>query len=486
MRAAGAVVAADGGGGGGGGGGSVTIASSDSSISVVEAPAGTFDLTASAATISSTGPSTVQADLDAIFGTVPVGEFASVASWAEFAALATEAPAGTWTIDQPIWMAGTIDVPVGAKVVGGENFSAAAIHNSGAVFIFDVNDSAIKGPVLMQGIVVLQNNLGASARGVELTSTMGRIPVLDRCQIIGGAEAIRVEIVGTAVISSCTSIATLRGIMIRGSVGQIAVINFGVNNGLPGHVSIEVDSSTVFSSTGGLNVSEPSLILGSGQFGFAIDDAVTLPSPSLIQISGAGNVGPQANMLRQDPGDMAFDDDRLVIKGGTSVSDWTASGIASRSDPTDPLVVNVTTINTDTTIPYEDALGNLSIVASTESHFTLFLDGGDPDIWWWEYTGSIENVTVDLALDLLVDRPSGSGLASVKWQRDVAPGYAGFADIPDSSSSWLNTNALLPRPTSAQSKGANSGDRFRPIMQNNADTNDIRIAEIVPRVTVQA
>jgi len=270
---------------------------------------------------------------------------------------------------------------------------------------------------------------------------------------------------------------------VTGSVGTVVMSETFTQSAVPGHIGIRVDPSAVIS--GGLLVADASFSLVPGQYGYAIAHAATFSPPALVQISGASNSGQQDVMFRQTaPGvtDMDVNDDRLVVKGGPSASNWTALTVVSRFDALDPLIVDCSTAGAgvDTLIPYEDGAGNLEMVASTTSHFAFFKNAADPLDWYFEYTASLTNATIRLASDVLADRTSaGPSLALLSWHRApfIGPGYGAYAPVPDSVVPWENTNSLQARSGLATFSGVHQFDRFRPVISDSSGT-DVRLSEI--------
>lgn len=464
--------------GGGGGGGIGTVTSVNDVL-----PDGLGNVDLAAADIPSSGPSSVQADLTLLDGSTATS-VKVFESWAEFTALAVEGPVGTWTWATPLRGAGTIVAPAGNKIVGSGGAAIAGTNAGALTFVFDVDGPAISGDLILQNLAVIQNSAGASAVCIDVSAPGPRVPLLQTVQTVGGRIGVRVSAVTTSVkIETVVSIDADIGFQVTGTNTSVTLEGIQASSVVAGFRAVDVSSSATI--LGGVLVTGPSFNLAAGQWGFSIAHAATFTPPALVQISGASNSGPQDAMIRQTaPGvtDMAIDDDRLVIKGGPSVANWSAQAVAARFDPADPLIVDCSTAGAGvpTVIPYEDGLGNLEIVASIESHFTFFKNPVDPLDWYFEYTGPLTNATIRLTSDVSADRGSaGPSTAILTWERApfLNPGHGPFAALPNSAVPWVNTNVIEGRHGFSTVAGIGTGDRFRPLISDSSAT-DVRLADI--------
>lgn len=411
-------------------------------------------------------------------------------NWDEFAALCVESPANVFTFDGSGVGAGTMLMPLGARVVLGENHTLAGGTTSGSlVWLANVDGPVFTGPFSLARMTIIQLNGGANARCLDLSTTMGRAGFVTEVQCIGGRVGVRAADVDAAakIDTVIVSNADVGYEVHDGAYGSLVFTDCTAQSAVPGFIAFKVDAAATIN--GGILVSDAAIILTTGQFGFAIAHAATFVGDALMQVASAANSGPQANTFRQtSPGvvDMAIEDDRLVIKGSPSEPNWSAVGEAARIDTTDPLLVVFGAKDTDTPIPYEDGAGNLEIEAGTSDHVTWFKDAGDVNNSYFQYTGAIEGATLSMFSDIISDRASGTGLALTRWQRNAAPGYAGWVPIAGSENPFENTNSIKARAGTASFRGVNKDDRFRMVVQNNADTVTLRIQHIKLSVRVQA
>jgi len=557
MRAAGSILPLD--GGGGGGIGTVT------SVNGVAPVLG--DVSLAATDIPSTGPSTVQGDIDLLGGSVTT-TIKAIESWDDFTDLpgVVEGPAGTWTFSQPLTGAGTIILPIGTKIAALAGAGIHAIGLGALVLVADVDAPAISGAVEATNVIIVQNNTGPNSACLEVSSSAPSTPLVANCRLIGGRVGLRIANVDVVGVRGNLAVNNEIGYEVSGTNTTVLLQHNAAISNAPSFVGFVLDPGATLTSSLGI-YNQATTLAPSGQYAFALAQGATLGAGVLIQIAGPANTGPQdavrqfvagitavsvnsggtytgadgdypatqastsgsgtdaeftvtlasgavAGVALIDEGgtnyavpdtitltvigptetvaavlnvdseatDRPIDDDSIVIKGGPSVSNWVAVAVASRFDIGDPLIVDTSTAGAgvEVIIPYEDGAGNLEITAAIESHFVLFKNGADPLDWYVEYTGTLSNVTMRVAVDVLADRASaGPSTALVRWKRSpfLEPGHGAFATIQDSDLPWSNTNDVTSRSGIATVVGVNPHDRFKPVAVDSTGV-DIRFGEL--------
>jgi hypothetical protein len=335
-----------------------------------------------------------------------------VTNFAEFTASpAVSSVGGVHTVTGAIYGSGTITFPVGDTVVFGETgFITSDAYNK-LKMVFDVDASAVSGPVVMYNVEITNTNVGPSSWCLEISSTLGRLPIFNFSAVFG-LRGVRVaNVLGPATILVCAALSPTSAIgwEFAGVIGAAACTRVSSLLGAPSQVGVRLDPTLTIVGFLSFQAMVTTLSLPT-QFAVAIDDAITVLPGAQLHWSSSSNNGPQGSFFRQDPGDMSIDDVRLVAKGNPSAADWTANADVGRLDIVNQLDVVLPAAPSDPVpIPYEDGVTPLEIEADSLVRFGLFKDAGDPDRWWVEYTGTITAARGQASWSILVDRSAGTG-----------------------------------------------------------------------------
>jgi hypothetical protein len=180
-------------------------------------------------------------------------------------------------------------------------------------------------------------------------------------------------------------------------------------------------------------------------------------------------------MLRQNVGDMLADDIRIVIESCPSLPRWASVGLAFREDSANPLTVNLSSVNPQV-VPYREGVTTPQTELLDPKRASLFKDAGDNYNTYVQYDGPKLDVEAVAKYTISVRRAGGgSNLLRCSMQRDNAPGYTGFVEIPGSSLVITN-GATLDEASGTSSLVVNPGDRVRVVIEDLDGSADAEVA----------
>jgi len=355
-----------------------------------------------------------------------------VTTWAMFAALSVEGPAGVWTYDVPILVDGTIPVPVGERLISGENGFLTSFQWSQAQIVGDVDGDLISGPVVINNIAVKNKNTGAAAWDVHASSFFGRTLIFGQ-STTSGIRGLRVSnVLGAAAVPDSAHISgpVLISYEVGGVIGAFTSSNFSAIVDTSGSLGFVIGPTTVIAA-GLVTVNLAVAISSADEYAVAISGLIKRIPGAVLHFSGCSNSGRQDHFFRQLPGDLDVDEVGLVAAGNPSVADWAASISVVRVDaePGHEVSVSLPAGPGPVTIPYENGVDPATISVTASTRWRLVKNPSDTSDWYMEYRGLRGNAQMDVSWRASFDRNSGSGYMQTQAMvRRAEPVYSAQLD----------------------------------------------------------